>query len=206
MKLIAAIAQKFRNQRKQKFLETFAIDSGSHLKILDLGGTPWSSFCSDLQHCQVTYLNLYSPENVQLAQANHQYICADARSIPFPDAYFDIVFSNSLIEHVGNFADQAQVAREIQRVGKSYWVQTPYKHFPIEPHYNFPGFQYLPESVKHWVHHVWPFSWVKKYGSAYEDIFLLDRIQMQTLFPEAEFYNEKVGFLVKSITAIQRSR
>jgi ubiquinone/menaquinone biosynthesis C-methylase UbiE len=172
-------------------------------KILDLGGMPWSSFCKDLAHCEVTYLNLYPVEFAapKLPHVNHHYVCANACQIPFSDRYFDIVFSNSLIEHVGDFAAQTQVAREIYRVGQSYWIQTPYKHFPIEPHYNFPFYQYLPQLLRKVVHDTWGFSWSKKYGLPYEEIFLLDRQQMQQLFSDAHFYEEKLFFLTKSLTA-----
>ncbi len=204
MQFIDTFSQNLRNQRKNLFYARFGLQAGGK-KILDLGGTPWSSFCSDLVRCEVTYLNLY-PEAIvlpQLTQPHHHYVCADARCIPFADQYFDIVFSNSLIEHVGNFAAQTQVAQEIQRVGKAYWIQTPYKHFPIEPHYNFPFYQYLPERWQRRIHHTWPFSWVKKHGLPFEEICLLDRQQMQQLFRKAHLYEEKLFFLTKSITAIQ---
>jgi hypothetical protein len=204
MQFIDTFSQNLRNQRKNLFYTRFNLQSGGK-KILDLGGTPWSSFCQDLADCEVTYLNLYSEEIVlpRLTQPNHHYVCADARHIPFADRHFDIVFSNSLIEHVGDFEAQTQVAQEIQRVGKAYWIQTPYKHFPIEPHYNFPLYQYLPASLQRQVHHTWKFSWVKQHGLPFEEIFLLDRQQMQQLFRHAHLYEEKLFFLTKSITAIQ---
>lgn len=52
----------------------------------------------------------------------------------FQDNEFDAVFSNSVIEHVGDYEAQRQMANEIMRVGKRYFVQTPNFYFPIEPH------------------------------------------------------------------------
>ncbi|MBD2021138.1 class I SAM-dependent methyltransferase [Leptolyngbya sp. FACHB-36] len=175
------------------------------MRILDVGGVPWSSFCSDLTHCEVTYLNVVDSEKIApRLKPNQRYIQADARDIPIASSQFDLVFSNSVIEHVGDFESQMQVANEVRRVGNAYWIQTPYKHFPIEPHYNFPLCQYFPRSMQHWVYKSWRYSWYKKYSLPYEEIFLLDKRQMQQLFPDAQFYYERVGFLTKSITAIKR--
>ena len=55
----------------------------------------------------------------------------DACSVEqFGDRSFDLVFSNSVIEHVGPPAKQAEFAHEVLRLGRSYWVQTPSKWFP----------------------------------------------------------------------------
>lgn len=204
MEVIGNFQKHFRDLRKQRFLETFSLNSSSQLRILDLGGIPASSFCSDLEQCEVTYLNLLEPSQVRVhLLENHRYIKADAREIPFPNSYFDLIYSNSLLEHVGDFVQQEKVANEIRRVGKAYWIQTPYKHFPIEPHYNFPFFQYLPQKYKVFVHDRWRYSWVKLYNMDYEEIHLLDLKQIQDLFPETDFYYEKFGLLIKSIVAIK---
>lgn len=84
----------------------------------------------------ITILNLPG-----IARAEHRsrhaltYVSGDACCAPqYPDKSFDVVFSNSVIEHVGDDEKQAQFALEVRRIGKSYWVQTPSKYFPIEAH------------------------------------------------------------------------
>jgi hypothetical protein len=96
-------------------------------------------------------LNLETPERYKIfgqLPGNCRYVQGDARSLELPDQSFDIVFSNSVIEHVGTWEDQHAFARETARVGKRYWIQTPNKHFPIEPHMNFPYFQFLPRALQ----------------------------------------------------------
>ena len=44
---------------------------------------------------------------------------ATAGRFPSADGAFDIVFSNSVIEHVGDAASQARFAREVMRVGRA---------------------------------------------------------------------------------------
>lgn len=71
-------------------------------------------------------------------------LVADGRQLPFKDGVFDIVFSNSVIEHVGGFDQQMRMADEVRRLGKRYFVQVSAKYFPIEPHYFLPSLSYLP--------------------------------------------------------------
>ncbi len=71
---------------------------------------------------------------------------ADGTQLPFGDREFDIAFSNSVIEHVPPEL-QAAFAAEVSRVADRYFVQTPNRYFPIEPHYQLPLFQFLPRQA-----------------------------------------------------------
>ena len=119
------------------------------LRILDVGGTEdfWQSMgFGDRDDMWVTLLNVTA-----VATSSPQFvsIAGDARDLSqFKRREFDVVFSNSVIEHVGDFADQKRMADEVQRVGKRYFVQTPNRYFPIEPHFLFPCFQFLPEACR----------------------------------------------------------
>ncbi|MEZ5228707.1 MAG: methyltransferase domain-containing protein [Acidimicrobiales bacterium] len=62
------------------------------------------------------------------------YVQADGRALPFPDASFDLVISNAVIEHVGQVRDQAIFVAEHRRVGRAAVITTPNRHFPIEAH------------------------------------------------------------------------
>ena len=123
----------------------------------------------------------------------------------FDNQSFDIVFSNSVIEHVGNFDRQRQMAKEIRRIGKRYWVQTPYKHFPIEPHFVFPFFQYLPYPLRIFAAQHWPFSFAKRQKrdprSDVNSIWLLNNLQMVALFEDAAIHREKLLGITKSLIA-----
>ena len=60
------------------------------------------------------------------------------RRFPFGDHDFDWVFSNAVIEHVGDGEMQLQFVNEMLRVGKNVFFTTPNKYFPIETHTNIP--------------------------------------------------------------------
>lgn len=124
----------------------------------------------------------------------------------FRDKEFDIVFLNSAIEHLFNFENQRKMASEIRRVGKYYFVQTPNRYFPVEPHFLLPFFQFLPPNLKYWILTKTRLSRGKKWriqkSKGYiEEIRLLTINEMRELFPSCKIYKEKFVGLNKSFTA-----
>jgi len=136
------------------------------------------------------------------------------------DGAFDVVFCSSVIEHVTGpkeitydledgrrfaaSARQAQVnfAAEIRRISKRYFVQTPYKYFPIEQHSFLPFFVVL--LPRRWqvrlMRFLYEYRWFKP---VYPDFRLLTIREMRALFPDAEIVLERYCGLVKSIVAIK---
>ncbi len=62
------------------------------------------------------------------------YIQCSGLALPFDDDSFDLVYSNAVIEHVGQEPEQRQFAAEHARVGKHWILTTPNRLFPIESH------------------------------------------------------------------------
>ncbi len=125
----------------------------------------------------------------------------------FHDQEFDVIFSNSVIEHVGNYDAQCRMASEIMRVGKKYFIQTPNFYFPIEPHFLFLGFQFLPISIRTELLNNYKLGWMKREPdknearNVVESIKLLNKNQFFSLFPGANCYEEKFFGLTKSFIA-----
>lgn len=145
-------------------------------------------------------------------------LLSESKPLPFENKQIDIVFCNSVIEHVTlpkdslkqdilndelwkkkSFAIQKDFAMEISRIGKSYFVQTPHKHFPIEAHTWLPLVNWLPHNQTVWLTNITDKYWVKKVG--YVDWNLLDINNMKELFPDANIKIEKFMGLPKSIIA-----
>lgn len=179
------------------------------LSILDVGGSLgfWQRGNFDSEPgITLTLLNLGQPRGE--LPPNFSFMVGDARHMPeFADGQFDVVFSNSTIEHVGDLDDQRRMAQEVQRVGKRYFVQTPNRYFPIEPHFLFPWFQFLPIATRVWLLQNFSFSRMGKVSDSARalklvtEIRLLNKQEMRTLFPGAKIYDERFGGLVKSIVA-----
>jgi len=200
-----------RMKRTRKFLEI--MKPGPQEVVLDVGGYHEMWRQSGYEGPLVC-LNLETPERYKIfgqLPGNCRYVQGDARSLELPDQSFDIVFSNSVIEHVGTWEDQHAFARETARVGKRYWIQTPNKHFPIEPHMNFPYFQFLPRALQERLALVWPLSYPRRDGyrgeemkSVVRSIRLLTIKEMRELYPTGVLWQERFGPLVKSIVMYRR--
>lgn len=197
-----SLASRYRRARFTRFVQTLRL--GSSDRILDVGGAPGPWIGSGFER-QVTLLNLAFAQR----PPPFEYVVADARSMgAFATGAFDVVHSNSLIEHVGGWDDQLAAAREIRRVGRRYWVQTPYRHFPLEAHFLFPFFQYLTPGLQRRVAISWPLSHDRRAGTAPDRILeelanlrLLDRRGLGALFPDAEILAETVVGWPKSLVA-----
>lgn len=66
-----------------------------------------------------------------------RFVQYSGERFPFKDNEFDWVFSNAVIEHVGDDNAQVQFVNEMIRVGKQVFFTTPNKYFPVESHTNF---------------------------------------------------------------------
>jgi hypothetical protein len=156
-----SLTRKMRMQRFDLFRaflnlyqNTPSVRGGKDLgpvQILDIGGTQkfweWMEF-TDVPDIFITLVNPVAVE-VDVRYENFRGVTGDGTNlVDVEDKSYDIVFSNSVIEHVATFENQQKMAREIMRVGKRYFVQTPNYHFPMEPHFLVPGFQWLPLAVR----------------------------------------------------------
>ncbi len=137
-------------------------------------------------------------------------LAGDCRDLSrFADQSFDIVHSNSVIEHVGRWGDMQRIANEVRRLAPRYFVQTPDYWFPLEPHFRVPFFHWLPEP--------WRIALVRsrncvafpratsfdQAANYIEDSSLLDATGFTSLFPEARIGRERIFGLSKSLIAVR---
>ena len=128
----------------------------------------------------------------------------------FDDNSFDVVHSNSVIEHVGEWPAMEAFSSEVRRLAPHYYVQTPYFWFPVDPHfYRLPGVHWLPPSIRLKLHQRFQLGWgpaQPSVGSAMRltvSNFMLDRSQFTYLFPDADHRFEFFAGLPKSMIAIR---
>ncbi len=204
-----SVASRLRRRRFELFTAMVNNLPGV-VRILDIGGTQayWQSMALGtefLSRVQVTLLNL-GPQPVSWPNFTSQE--GDALALPqFSDGQFDLVFSNSTIEHLGSYAAQGAMAAEVKRIGRYYYIQTPNRYFPLEPHFLFPGFQFLPLAARVWLVRHFSLGWFPRLPDAAQAlaevaaIRLLSESEFKALFPGAEIYKERYFGLTKSFVA-----
>jgi hypothetical protein len=207
---VDSLASQLRRTRLQRFIEMLPRGKATH--VLDMGGTIdfWEANWNEVpENVLLTIVNLKPQKG--LTGIPIRSITGDARYLSeFSDGHFDYCFSNSVIEHVGTLADQRAMAREVRRIAGGYFLQTPYRYFPVEPHFHVPLWAQLPLWLRTALHQSVDLGWMPaqpEYLNAREDveqIRLLSIREMRLLFPDAELRLERIGGLVKSIMAVRR--
>jgi hypothetical protein len=202
------ISWYFRKRRMRHFLTYLDSIDKEQVHILDLGGTTffWERLgLANSKKVKVVILNLSlqasSFDNMECVVGN----VTDLNS--FPKRNFDIVFSNSVIEHLFSYENQQKMASNIMSLSNRVFIQTPNYYFPVEPHFMFPFFQYLSKKLKmylvlHFSLGSYPvMSDDEAAEKAVEEIKLLRPGQMRLLFPTLNIGFEKLLFINKSIIA-----
>jgi hypothetical protein len=202
-----SLSAAFRRKRFKLFLELIK-PFPRPVSILDVGGEPrfWEVMgLAGNPDYQVVLLNQVC---FAVNQPNLRSVVGDAADLgQFTAQEFQAVFSNSVIEHLETCSQQQHMAAEVQRVGERYFVQTPNRHFPLEPHFLLPFFQYYPLRMQVALIQRFNLGWYKKVPDREQATRLirshrlLDEQEMRLLFPHGRLYKEKTLGLVKSLIA-----
>ena len=207
-----SFVNKIRRKRfaHQKFMIESLLQKKEEIKILDIGGEIgfWKHVGWENEKCTIYLLNLESVPTISPTPGFIQ-ITGDALTLPFEPGSFDLIFSNSVIEHVGSYAHQALFASEVKRVCDKYIIQTPSIWFPLEPHSLIPLFQCIPHSIRAvliMLFNINYFPKQKTYKAALatsKSTIMFGKKRYQALFPEATIQVEKLFGIPKSYTAIK---
>lgn len=225
-RVVRRLSMRARQRRAATFRSYFDLTAES--RILDLGSENGAHVHAVLEGTPV------DPANVYLADIDAAKLADGARrfgfntvtidesgALPFTDAYFDVVFCSSVIEHVTvskqaiwdiasdaeftrlAFGRQRAFADEVRRVGRQYFVQTPYRWFPLESHTWLPFVGWLPRRLVMRVIRISNVVWIK---TTTPDFNLLDMRNMRRLFPDALIVRESWLGLTKSMMAVKSGK
>jgi SAM-dependent methyltransferase len=217
------MSARARQRRAGQFRAAFWL--GPDTKVLDLGSESGANIHAVLAGTAVRPANTYIADisSAALERGAQKFgfqpvLVDESGRLPFPDGYFDVVYCSSVIEHVTlpkseiwttrssrefrerSLVHQRAFAREIQRVGRQFFVQTPYRWFVLEAHSWLPFVGWLPRELivpilKH-SRKFWP-KWTAP------DWYLLNKRELASMFVGAEIRDEKWLGLTKSIMAVK---
>jgi hypothetical protein len=194
----------FRQRRFALFWDTL----GRYARMgwwLDLGGGPGSYLLTQLELLpgEAPRVLLLDTGETELRDAQARFpkvscVCADGEHLPFRDGAFDLVFCNSVLEHV---AHPAVLAAEIQRTGRRFFVQTPNEHFPLESHSHvpLPFFRNMPRPLQWWMCRLAGAPWDYLMSVRY-----VTEAELCAFFPHARIMRERAFGLTKSFYALTR--
>jgi hypothetical protein len=168
------------------------------MSVVDLGGTTNHWARAPVVPRRLVLLN--SVEGFGAAAAHHaiETVRGDACAPPesLRDERFDLVYSNSVLEHVGGPWRRSAFADGVHALAQRHWIQTPYRYFPLEPHWLFPGFRFLPVRARAEVTRYWPVG--HRHERAKDvaldlvlEVDLVSKTEMRHLFPQ-------VGYALRS--------
>ncbi len=206
------LSPKLRAKRIALFLKMFPLSP--EMRILDLGGMPgfWSHVDTE---AKVVCLNLEEAAVPEELRHRVRSISGDACELPEFDENFDIIFSNSVIEHVGNLDRQRQFADSVRSAGVNVFVQTPAKACPIEPHWFTLFLHWFPRS---WRYRLYRFASLRhilagkrlsteEIRKIIDSTRLLNKREMKQLFPDCEIHTERLFFVIpKAYIAIRAGK
>jgi len=186
----------------------------SQTKVLDVGAEVNPDGIRGLQLInsfpwkdKITAINI-STEHIELIKQHYPKVGAvvgDACKLPWPDKHFDIVYSNAVIEHVGDFDKQKQMAAEIMRVGKRWFVTTPNRWYPFEFHMRLPFVTWLPGHSYLWVGRLVSYNHVRKkyvFGTKCDGLRLLTARQLKCCFADSKIIKQRVTFMAETLIAV----
>ena len=202
-----SFAARARSRRWEELVRTFP--AFEDMAVLDLGGTEEFWQLAPVRPARVTLLNPAAPPT---GSDWIETVSGDACDPPSSVARerFDLVYSNSTIEHVGGHARRQRFADVVRASAPRAWVQTPNRYFPVEAHFVLPFGQQLPVRLRTYAARHWPlrpsgFPADDREAALAEilDIELLSRTELRWYFPDATIVRERVAGLTKSLVAIR---
>jgi len=190
---IADRVSRFNRERKWRlFNRVFKIKKNT--LVLDVGFTDveYSDIDNYLERNysypeNITALGLDEPKKFLKRYPKVKVVQYNGKKFPFSDNYFNICWSNAVLEHVGSRKNQIEFLKEVNRVANSFFITTPNRYFPIEVHTKILFLHWLP---KRYFDYILP--WFNKSWARGNYMNLLSLGELKELLKEAGINDYKI--------------
>ena len=166
MRLLNKLKYNVMEISRHKKLDHFYRLCSEHAPILDVGVSqekakvkgrepPLNTFLKTFRYGSSNYTGLGVEDLSGMGKLypGKRFVQYSGGIFPFKEREFEWVFSNAVIEHVGDDDAQVEFLNEMMRVGRYVFFTTPWKYFPIESHTNV--------LFLHWNNRLF-YSWCRK--------------------------------------------
>jgi ubiquinone/menaquinone biosynthesis C-methylase UbiE len=136
------------------------------LRLLEIG-TGSGAIAHYFSRCQDVAFEVETVDVIDQRQVKEGYGFKHVTGValPFESAFFDVVISNHVLEHVGGSEEQlkhlSEIARVMQAAGVAY-LASPNRWQVIEPHYRLAFLSWLPHLLRT------PYLKLSRKGRAYD--------------------------------------
>lgn len=204
MFLINELKDKVMKKSREEKLTHFYSLCKEEMTVLDVGvssesgsGRPARNyFLKNFKYDSIYYTGLGVQDLNEMNNLfpGKRFVQYQGGRFPFEDNEFDWVFSNAVIEHVGNDEAQLFFINEMLRVAKNVFFTTPNKYFPIEAHTNI--------FFLHWNNNIF-YSWCKRYKKwvTRDNLYLLSGRRLRKLMnlSNASSYEVRKNYLLSLV-------
>lgn len=170
--IVKAQNQVMKASREKKLLHFYSLFKEGD-SVLDVGVsaelegkqlTEENYFLRNYLYDSKTYtgLGIEDMTGMEDLYSGKRFVQYPGGKFPFSDKEFDWVFSNAVIEHVGDDDAQLLFLNEMMRVAKNVFFTTPNKYFPVESHTRVFFLHWNDELFRKWYEKKQP--WVIDYG------------------------------------------
>jgi hypothetical protein len=200
-----SLAARARQRRWDELLRR--MPDLARLRVLDLGGVAATWQRAPVRPASVALLNIEPvPAEEPWIESWQGDACSPPAALLGRD--FDLVYSNSLVEHLGGHARRQEFAAAVHRLADRHWIQTPYRYFPLEPHWLLPGFQFLPVNARIVLTQRLPVGHVRAADrrAALDEVSWIELVgltEMRGYFPHSDLWREQSFGLTKSLVAVR---
>jgi SAM-dependent methyltransferase len=213
MSLFRKLSDISRKRKIALFNNTF--HPTEQTKILDVGAEIDPKCNSTLQFIdlypwkrRISALNMSEDHIAKIKQVYPEIDSrvGDACALPWSDKSFDIVYSNAVIEHVGDFEKQKLMAKEIMRVGKAWFITTPNRWYPFEFHIRLPLVTWLPGNAYKQVGRIIRYSHLRKryaFGiGRVANLRLMSARELRQCFSNSRIIKLRVTFMAETLIVV----